>query len=473
MKDPLSRRTLLRGAGVTLALPLLEAMLPRRASAQTAEPKRLVLVHWPQGCDFGASDWSPGTEAVWFPTQAGPNWQATNGLAPLMPHKADFNVLSGICYGALERKEESHDHAIALFTGAPHPAGRVGVSQGTSVDQVAAQAIGRTSRFSSLGAKLFTDDEAWWSFSAPGVSNPLEANPKTLFDRMFPGGGMNGTSPEYGRSKSILDAVKGDIAALKRKVGKSDNVRLDEHLTSVREIEKSVATPPPPPPSSCLSPVSPGNVLMTDENVVAYAHAMIDLLVLGLECDLTRVTFLSLGPSQNYHKLPHIGLDNVYHTLCHSPPAGSFDPYAGNEAGRRADYHKVTVYLMEQVAYYLAKLKAPRGSLPPLLDSVAFVACSEFGDAGGHQPYFLPFIVAGKAGKSGAAAMQTGLNLAYKCDWQPSYAQAPWCSNAAGAGSRTFNDVWTSALRAVDAIGPSAVFGDASIGTNALPGLWT
>ncbi len=467
--SPLSRRTLLRGAGTALALPLLEAMLPKSAAAQTMNPTRLVLLHWPQGCDFGASDWSPGTEGIWYPTAAGANWPMSKCLMPLASYRADFNLLSGICYGPLERKEESHDHAIALFTGAPHPAGRVGVSQGPSVDQVAARALGASTRFSSVGAKLFTDDEGWWSFSAAGVANPLEANPRTLFDRLFPMMGGGGPSPEYGRSASVLDAVKGDAARLQRKLGRQDKQRLDEHLTSIRELEKAVAVAPPPPPSTCASPVAPANGLMTDENVVAYAKAMIDLQVLALECDLTRVAFLSLGPTQNYHKHPHIGVTNVYHTLCHSPPAGTFDPYAGNEAGRRGDYHKVTTFYMEQVAYYLSKLKAPRGSLPPLLDSSAFVACSEFGDAGGHQPYFLPFIVAGKANRS----MTTGLNLAYRCEWTPDFARAPWCASAAGPANRTVNDVWTSTLRAVGAIGASEVFGDASIGTTGLSNLWT
>ncbi|MBL8952236.1 MAG: DUF1552 domain-containing protein [Myxococcaceae bacterium] len=465
----LSRRTLLRGAGVGLALPLLEAMLPRKAAAQTVAPTRLVLLHWPQGCDFGASDWSPGNEGIFFPTAAGASWPMTKCLMPLAPHRADFNLLSGICYGPLERKEESHDHAIALFTGAPHPVGRVGVSQGPSVDQVAARAIGTSSRFSSVGAKLFTDDEGWWSHSAAGVANPLEANPRTLFDRLFPAtGGGGGPSPEYGRSASVLDAVKADAARLQRKLGRQDQQRLEQHLTSVRELEKAVAVAPPAPPSTCMSPQAPANGLMTDENVVAYAKAMIDLLVLALECDLTRVTFLSLGPSQNYHKHPHLGVSNVYHTLCHSPPAGTFDPYAGNEAGRRADYHKVTAFYMEQVAYYLSKLKAPRGALPPLLDSAAFVACSEFSDAGGHQPYFLPFIVAGKANKT----MTTGQNLTYRCEWNPDFARAPWCANAAGPANRTVNDVWTTTLRAVGALQPNEVFGDVNIGTTGLSGLW-
>lgn len=470
---PLSRRWVLRGAGVSIALPLLEAMVPRRANAQSAEPKRLVIVHWPQGCDFGTSDWSPGNEAIWFPTAGGANWPMTKCLVPLEPHRADFNLLSGITYGPLERKEESHDHAIALFTGHPHPPGRVGVSQGPSVDQVAARAIGQGTRFSSIGAKLFTDDEGWWSFSGPGVANPLEANPRTLFDRLFAGSTMTGPSPEFGRSKSILDRVKADLDALKRKVGTADVRRLDEHLTSVRELEKAVAVPPPPPMGTCAMPVSPGMVLMTDENVVAYSRVMIDLLTLALECDLTRVAFFSLGPTQNYHKHPHLGLDNVYHTLCHSPPAGSFDPFAGNEAGRRADYHKVTIHLMEQVAYFLGKLKAPRSSAPPLLDGSVFVACSEFGDAGGHQPYFLPFIVAGKANASGAATMPTGRNLTYRCSWTPTFAQAAWCSAAAGKANPTPNDVWTSALRAVGALGSTEVFGDQSIGTTPLAGLWT
>ncbi len=467
MKPRLSRRLLLKGAGAAVALPLLEAMVPRAAHAQATEPKRLVLMHWPQGCDFGASDWSPGTEAVFFPTAAGAGWTMTKNLKPLEPHRADFNLLSGITYGPLERKEESHDHAIAVFTGYPHAAGRVGVSQGPSVDQVAGKAIGAGSRFSSLGAKLFTDDEGWWSFSAAGVAAPMEANPATLFSRLFPTSGPGPTSPEYGRAKSILDLVKADIAALNLKVGTSDRKRLDEHLTSIREIEKSVATPPPAPSSTCMSPVAPGTLLMTDENVVQYSQTMIDLLVLALECDLTRVTFLSLGPTQNYHKHPHLNLAHVYHTLCHSPAAGTFDPYAGNEAGRRADYQAVTTYLMSQVAYFLGKLKAPRAAGPALLDSSAFVACSEFGDAGGHQPIYVPFIVAGKA-----KPMTTGRNLVSPCTWSPDFSRAPWCATAAGTPNRTFNDVWTSALRAVDAIGPGDVFGQPGIGTAALPGLW-
>ena len=142
MKVRLSRRLLLKGAGASVALPLLEAMVPAKAHAQATEPKRLVMLHWPQGCDFGASDWSPGTEAVFFPTAAGAGWTMTKNLKPLEPHRADFNLLSGISYGPLERKEESHDHAIALFTGYPHLAGKVGIAQGPSVDHVAGKAIG-------------------------------------------------------------------------------------------------------------------------------------------------------------------------------------------------------------------------------------------------------------------------------------------------------------------------------------------
>lgn len=470
MKPRLSRRLLLRGAGATVALPLLEAMVPRNASAQTMEPTRLILLHWPQGCDFGSSDWSPGTEGVFFPTTAGSGWGVTENLMPLDPYRNDFNLVSGLTYGPLELKEESHDHAIALFTGFPHPAGKVGVSQGPSVDQVAAKAIGQNSRFSSVGAKIFTDDEGWWCFSDAGVAAPMEADPLVLFNRLFPGGNTTGTNPEYGRAGSILDRVKADIAELQAVLGTSDKRRLDEHLTSIREIEKAVAMPPPPPPATCNNPVSPGAVMMTDDNVVQYTQTMIDLLVLALDCDLTRVTFLSLGPTQNYHKHPHLGLSNVYHTLCHSPPSGTFDPYAGNEAGRRADYHKVTTYLMSQVAYYLDKLRTPRTSGPSLLDSSVFVAASEFGDAGGHQPYFLPAIVAGKA--NSATPMVTGQNLVYPCTWSPDYSQAPWCSTVQGVSNRTPNDVWTSALQAVGALGPGDVFGMTGIGTAPLPGLW-
>ncbi len=90
-----------------------------------------------------------------------------------------------------------------------------------------------------------------------------------------------------------------------------------------------------------------------------------------------------------------------------------------------------------------------------------------------HQPYFLPFIVAGKANATGASAMRTGLNLAYRCEWQPTYARADWCATAAGPANRTPNDVWTSALRTVGALSPTEVFGDPGIGASPLPGLWT
>lgn len=460
----LSRRAALRGlglAGISVGLPPLEAMRGARRAAAAPAARRLIVLHWPQGVPAGSS----GNLGVWFPRGEGAAWTTSECLKPLEPHKADLNVVSGLSYRPIKESSGSHGHAVAIFTGHRVQGPEPEKSRGPSVQHVAARAIGTGTRFSLVGTSLYSQGEGWWSWSAAGVKDPLEISPTTLFGRLFSGATADPAAAMAAarRKRSILDHVRADAADLQRALGGEDRKRLDDHLTAVRELEKAVASvapsagtclvPPAPPPDSHRLPVRQGNLTNDYSKMVEYTQLMIRLQVMAQRCDLTRVSFISLGGSQNYSLFPHLGIATDYHNICHSGfnEVASVGPRLDDRRLAFDHYKKIATHYAEQVAYLIGQLKRDDG-LGALLDQAAVVCCSEFGDGGLHADSWVPFIVAGKAGQTGAAAMATGQNLVRT--------------------GRCTNDVWQSALTAIGALGPGQKFGDPTLDTKPLPGLW-
>jgi hypothetical protein len=479
----LNRRAALRGMGlgmVSIGLPRLEAMLNERgnyydpASAQgLPEPKRLIMMHWPQGVPTG---WAPGPGGPFYPSSGGADYALTRCLEPLAAHKADFNLVSGLTYDQLYLSFDSHGHAISVTTGMrPDPDAKI--ARGTSVDKIVGQALGAGTRFSSIAAGIYDQGDGFYTWENNGGDikySPIEVNPATLFDSLFGGATLD---PDEGqilvrRQQSVLDSVKSDITRLQGRLGVADNRRLDEYLASIRELEKSITAPIG---ANCALPAKPGALKYTDADAAEYAKLMIDLLVMAVRCDMTRSVFFSLGGV--WRTYPFLDILTDYHNVCHSGfnESASKGPRLDdgpNPTATRAEYYtRIATWHMEMVAYMLAQLKASDGSAPPLLDSSVFAAFSEFGDGGLHYQNYVPFLVAGKAGR-GASGMKTGQNLVFPCSYGDSFTNSDFCKSLQGTPNRCTNDVWQSALMALGVYDGTQKFGEPELATKPLEGLW-
>lgn len=471
----LSRRTILRGAGiagaVTIGLPLLEAMLDDRglsfskASAQPTSARRFVVMHWPQGLPMG---WNGGD--FFFPTSAGSGYSPTAALQPFVDADlvGDVNIVSGLTYERIRSSlGDAHGHAPAFITGYETVNEGGIIAQGPSADQVAARVIGTSTRFASLATGLYTQGDFGNPWTGRGAPVPLELSPQRLFDRVF--GSLSLPEDEamlqLRRTQSVLDLVKDDITALQRTLGSNDRARLEDHLTSIRELERAVTSPPS---TECAAPARPADVPYDDGDATEYARLMIDLVTMALRCDLTRVAFVSLGGI--WRTYPHLGVGTDYHNVCHTGfnEAASVGPRLDDDRELAAEYYRrIGLWHMEQVAYFVNALKTPDAMGGSLLDDMAFVALSEFGDGGLHHESYIPIIAAGRLG-----GMTGGRHVVNRCDFAEGWQEGAFCASAPGPANRCINDLWQSALTGLGALGEGDIFGDPSLPTTTIPGLW-
>lgn len=411
MSKLLSRRRVLKGLGVSLALPWLEAMTPAlslaAAANQTTPPRRLAFVYVPNGVNM----------ADWTPPNLGPNFALPRILRPLQMFRDDILVLSGLtCDKARAHGDGGGDHARAMsafLTGCqPRKTHGTDLRAGISADQVAAQRIGRNTRFPSLeigcegGGQAGNCDSGYscayssnLSWRGPSTPNPKEVNPRAVFDRLF--GSDNRTEAAQGRARrerynlSILDFVAEDANRLQNRLGRNDQQRLDEYLTGVRELEQRLARA-----AGEQAPV-PGASRPTGipASYTEHIRLMSDLLVLAFQTDSTRIaTFVYAieGSNRNYR---HIGISEGHHDLSH-------------HENRREKLEKITqinVFHMTQFAYLLNRLKEIREGDATLLDNCMIVYGSGNSDGNRHNHDELPILIAGKGGGS----LPTGRHLRF------------------------------------------------------------
>jgi hypothetical protein len=470
----MNRRRFLRSTGIAglgIALPLLDVMRDGHGlvHAGGGATRRLILFHWPQGLPVG---WGAADGGWWYPSTFGPEWTPTAGLQPLVDANVidDVNVLSGLTYRQIHASVGAHGHAAAYMTGytaLPESAGSSEpTTQGPSVDQVAGQRIGKATKFASVSTGLYDQGEGWWSWSAAGVRAPLEVSPRQLWNRLFSDLDLDPAAADKAaaRTKSVLDFVEEDIASLQGELGASDRQRLDEHLTTIRELERQVEAGGVS--AECSQPAEPQDVAYGDADCDAYAKLMIDLVAMALRCDLTRVAMVSLGPSQNYRTFPHVDVPYTYHNVAHSGGAMGGPDIDQTGEDRDAIYRRIALWHMEMLAYFVQALKGSDGAENLLADS-AFIASSEFSSGNMHLHEFLPVVVAG-----GLGGMATGQSIALPCTFDEDWQTPAWC-DVAGKPDRCINDLWTTALRAVGALAETEVFGDPSLDTEPLEGLWS
>lgn len=397
-KKHLPRRTFLRGAGTALALPLLDAMIPAlRADRLTAAApvRRLGFVFYTLGVD----------EAKWRPTGEGANYQLSEALAPLAPHKEKFLVLKGLSSDPDRTKAGFHDRALASFMTGVEPAkGKVHV--GISVDQVAAQALGKETQFASL--ELSTEyNGALGGVSFKSATNPLpfEANPRRVFERLFGEGGRIdpvASAERKAADQSSLDTVTGRIAELKGKLGAGDRRKLDEYLQSIRDIERRIHIAMEKQPVDLPEATRPAGI---PDSWPEHVKIMFDLQVLALQADLTRVWTFMYAREASSMTFPHLGISMGHHEISHH----------NFEADKLAALAKINVDQSAHFAYFLAKLDAIKEGNSTLLDHSLIMYGSDLSVPTVHSQHDLPIIVAGGA----SGRMAGGRYIIYPGDTTP------------------------------------------------------
>ena len=410
----LSRRACLRGAGAALALPFLEVMQPagKAARAQSAAARlRFLCFYTPNG--YNMTQWKPRAAGT------GAGWQLSPTLMALEPFRDHLNVISGLAnhpasVGALF--EGSHARgAGALLTQSPLAfTDGSNIKNGISLDQVIANHLrGKAPtplpslelghRAGSAGGNCEDGFSCAYlhNISWSGPTTPMKklTSPRQVFDRLFTGF-VPPAAPTPGRpdqtafyERTILDRVGERAAALKKKLGKSDDQKLDEYFTMVRSVEQRLAQQVMPPPAGggapprCEKPAAaPAETGLSYQQ---HIELMCDLAVLAFKCDLTRVVTYMIEDALNTPaRFGFMGISTGHHSLSHH----------GRNAAKLAQIAQIDAWQVARFAYLIGKLKEATEGERSILDDSVVLLTSDFGDGDDHYHWDLPMVVAGKAG---------------------------------------------------------------------------
>lgn len=401
-KRALPRRTFLRGAGATIALPLLDAMHPAMTAlaASPAKPvRRLGFVYIPMGAMIG--QWTPPGETL---TSLSPSLQS---LAPVVEQVTVLTNMelknsypgthatsnAGFLSAATAKWTESTDYYL-----------------GTTVDQVAAQQLGKQTRLPSLElamdllttvgqcdngyACVYQNNLSWASPTSP---LPAEAHPRIAFERLFgEGGTASERRAELRKNASLLDWVSEDIARLKTRLGPADQARVAQYLDTVREVERRIQKAEADAADSKLPDVD--RPMGVPASYGDHAKLMFDLQVLALQGDVTRVVTFQLARETSNRTYPEIGVPEPHHPLTH---------HRGNKE-MMAKVAKINAYHVSLFSYLLQKLKATPDGDGTLLDHTMYLYGSGMGNPDVHDHVNMPILVAG-----GGAKMKGGRHVKY------------------------------------------------------------
>ncbi len=405
-KKALPRRSLLRGIGAGLALPLLDAMVPAMtamAATPAAPVRRLGFVYIPMGA----------TIAQWTPPELGRMTRLSPTLSSLTPYMDQLTVVSN-----LELKNAyspgNHATANAAFLSAAKAKLTEGTDYelGTTVDQIAAQHIGKDSPLPSMElamdllttvgscdngfACVYQNNLSW---SSPTTPLPAEAHPRLVFERLFGDGGSAAERrAELRKNASILDWVSADIARLQGQLGAGDRTKVGEYLEAVREVERRIQRAEKQTAEAALPDVD--RPVGVPASYTDHAKLMFDLQVLAMQADITRVISFQLAREASTRVYPETGVTDPHHPLTHH----SGDPE------KMARVAKINAYHMSLFAYFLGKMKATREGNGTLLDNSLFLCGSGMGNPDVHDHVNLPIVVAGGA----AGKMKGGMHIRYE-----------------------------------------------------------
>lgn len=375
MQRSLSRRALLKGAGITLALPWLDAM----SAAFAAEPK-------PPMRFIGILNYFSFHAPNLFPKEAGADYVATPYLQGLQRQRKDFTIISGLNHPEVR---DGHSSDKSFFTGAPHP-GSPSFRNTVSLDQFAAERIGRDTRYASLN--FSTSGAHSCSYTRSGVAIPPETSAARAFARLFIDGTPAEVAEEVARvqeGRSILDRVAGEAKRLQRDVGAGDRDKLDQYFTSVRELEQRMVRsedfakrPKPKPGVPAIRDPGPG------EDTRRFG-LMLEVARLAVQTDLTRIVTLYYVGTSKTPSRP--GTSFAYHDLSHH----------GQDAGKLNQLTVLERDLLLEWGGFIQRMKDSRDGASRLLDNTMSVFGAGMGNASSHDSTNLPILVAGGRFKHG------------------------------------------------------------------------
>lgn len=406
----IERRTFLRGAGAALALPLLDAMGPRTLGrAATAEaaakaPVRFAAMYFPNGV------WRPS----WIPKQQGRDYVLTPSLEPLAPIRSEVLVLSGLDKAASRQGDGHYAKTANYLTGEPvvKTTGKDVSVGGASVDQVAAERIGRLTPLPSLElgtepvisgidsnvgfTRLYGSYISWRSASVPVAK---EINPRLAYQRMFgqkDDAGLPVDDPVRREdARSLLDMALEDAGDLRRKLGRDDQHKLDEYMEAVRSVERRLAFHAQPDarqwrPSPAANHPDVPETIEAPDDYLAHVRLMMDLMVLAFWTDTTRLaTFMFANDVSNRNFAPLIeGVNGGMHELSH---------HQHNEH-MIEQYAKINRWHVEQYVYMLERMRGIQEGERTLLDNSMIMCGSSISDGNAHDPNNLPILLGGRGG---------------------------------------------------------------------------
>jgi hypothetical protein len=390
-KKHLSRRTVLRGLGASVALPLLDAMVPAHtalAATAAAPTLRFGTIYVPHGVIMD----------VWMPKKTGTDFELPVILKPLENLRPHWNVISGL----YSEGANAHSACPGFFSASAHaPRGNL-IKLNTSIDQVIAQKIGHGTTFPSMefaiedSSNIFGTCAADFlctymdtiSWRTPTQPLPMEINPRVVFERMFGGDGTSAAArrARLEQSTSVLDAVMADVSSLGGKLNARDKARLDEYLANVREVERRIVQGEQQREQRNLeAPETPSGV---PESFEDHVNLMFELQALAFQGDLTRVTSFMMGRELSGLSYPQIGIADGHHPISHNN-------YDSKQMEKKA---KVDTYNVSLFAKFLERLKNTPDGDSNLLENSLFVYGSGMSDGNVHNHLNLPVLVAGNAG---------------------------------------------------------------------------
>jgi hypothetical protein len=414
----LSRRSVLKGVGVTMALPFLEAMVPaRRAWAKAASgPTRFVCIEMVHGA---AGSTAYGIKKhMWSPAAVGRDFDLSpTSLAPLEPFRKDITIISNMDVRnaeAFTAPEIGGDHfrSSAVFLTQMHPKQTQGsdVHVGTSLDQHYAQKEGQTTAIPSMQLCIENVDQAGGcsygysctytdsiSWAAPDQPLPMIRDPRTVFDQLF---GVGATPAERrerrAEDKSILDWLGGAIARMNKNLGAADRARLADYLQDVREIERRIQQVEAVNTSGQPREL-PGAPVGVPDSFEQHVKLMFDLQALALASDTTRVFAFKMGRDASNRVYAESGYKAAFHSASHHQDRDE----------RITDFAKINKYHVSMIPYFLTKLKNTPDGEHTLLDNSLIVYGSPMGNSNVHNHKRCPLFLAGHAG----GALKGGLHL--------------------------------------------------------------
>ena len=387
-KKHLSRRTVLRGAGIALGLPFLESMLPagvRSAAAAGAPRTRLACIYIPHGCVMDQ----------WRPTATGRSFELTPTLQSLEPFRDRLNVVSGLKLPAAYVGESSaaanHGRSSQCWlTCMPEDSG----PSPTSADQLAAQHIGQETPLPSLELALEAGSSI--SYLTPQTPLPMETNPRVVFERLLGDGSTPAERAARQRQlSSLLDSVTGQVAALQRDLPGPDRERMDRYLTDVRELERRLSLAADSPLAELEVPEKPNGIPGDFEE---HAMLMFDLLALAWAGDLTRIATFMVSRELSNRLYPRSGVNEGFHNASHH----SGIPANIERLAKLNEYHTRTT-----IAYFLRKLADTPDGDGTLLDHSIVVYGSGMANPNQHDHDPLPMLLAG----GGSGRLEGGRHL--------------------------------------------------------------